>query len=497
MPLMNAFDPAALECLAALADAGSFERAAIQPAPAPAPHTAPSLNSYESVHAAMLARMNVEAMRPRDVDIPRAFALDRMRALVKALGDPQASYRVVHVAGSKGKGSVCEMTASALLACGCAVGLYTSPHLLDARERIRINQRPISPEEFTVLGRRVLQAAAKLPKKLGEATYFEVLTALALLYFAEQAVDIAVVEVGMGGLVDATNVVSADVSVVTSVHLEHTEMLGDTLDKIAGHKGGIFKNSSPSLTAVQDPEVLEVLRACADAAGSTLAVLTQAGLDFTYRFEASPELGPHFKVSLSTPTSVFEHVPVPLKGEPQVWNCGLVLAIIDRLRQCGFDLPDARVSDGLARTPANGRLEVIHKDPRIVIDGAHTKESVQALVRAVGSQMKYDSLVVVFGCHADKDVFGMLGAMSMGADKIIFTKATGSQRAADPRDLQRRFNEISGKMAQAAPTVKDAINLAARAVGRGDLILVTGSFTIAGEAKGLLMEKQRAAAATA
>ncbi len=455
---------------------------------------APPLDSFEHVHAAMLARTNVETMLPRDVDTGKVFTLDRMHAIMKALGDPQNSYRVVHVAGSKGKGSVCEMTASALHGCGCAVGLYTSPHLVEVRERVRINNRMISPEEFTVLGRRVIQTASQLPRKFGQATYFELLTAMAMLYFAEQAVDIAVIEVGMGGTLDATNVVSPDVAVVTSIHLEHLDILGDSLDKIATHKAGIFKNGAHALTAVEDPQTIETLQAVAGAVGSRLEVLGSEGLDFSYRFESTAELGPHFKISLVTPNSVFEHVPVPLKGEPQARNCGLVLAIIDRLRQKGMDLPDGRVAAGLSRTSNHGRLEVIHRDPRIVIDNAHTKESIQALVKAVGSQLKYDSLVVVFGCNSDKDIIGMLGAMSMGADKIIFTKSTANPRSVEPRDLQRKFGEVSGKMSQAAPSVKEAINLAARAVGRGDLILVTGSNAMAGEAKRLLLDKHKAAA---
>ncbi len=462
------------------------------PVARPAPVIAPAtIDSFEKAHALLEARVNVEKLRPADVDAPKVFTLDRMRALVRALGDPQTSFKIVHITGSKGKGSTCEMMAAALSGCGYAVGLYTSPHLIDVRERIRIGPRKISPEEFTVLTRRVLEAAASLPRKHGDATYFECLTALALLYFAEQAVDIAVIEVGLGGLLDATNVVVPDVSAVTSVQLEHTELLGDSLAKIAGHKAGIFKESVPALTAVQDESVIELLRASAEAAGTRLSVIGQGDITYSEAFASSPDLGPHYKVSVATPTSTFEHVPVPLKGEPQARNCGLVLAMIDALRQRGMLLPDTQVCDGLARTPNFGRLEIVYREPRIVIDGAHTKESIQAVVKAVGQQMRYDSLVVIFGCNTDKDVHGMLGAMSMGADKIIFTRASAGDRAAEPRDLQKRFADISGKVAQTAPTVKDAINIAARAVARGDMILVTGSFALAGEAKRLLDEKTR------
>ncbi|MFO0830721.1 MAG: folylpolyglutamate synthase/dihydrofolate synthase family protein [Phycisphaerales bacterium] len=462
------------------------------PAIQPAPLAPDAIDSFDKAHASLLARTNVEAMRREAIDIPRVFTLERMRALARALGDPHTSFRTVHVAGSKGKGSVCEMTAAALRGCGFAVGLYTSPHLVDVRERIRIGPRMISPEEFTVLTRRVLEAAATLPRKLGEPTYFECLTALALLHFSEQAVDIAVIEVGLGGLLDATNIVTPDVTAVTSIHLEHTDILGETLEKIASHKAGIFKDGVPALTAVQDDAALQVLRAAAETAGARLRVLGQDDLVYAESFSSRHDLGPHFKVSLATPSCNFEHVPVPLKGEPQARNCALVLAIVDSLRQKGMNLPDAQVCEGLARTPNLGRLELIYREPRIVIDGAHTKESVQALVKAVGQQMRYDSLVVIFGCNADKDLHGMLGAMSMGADKIIFTRNADNDRAVEPRDLQRRFADICGKQAQTAPSVRDAINMAAKAVGQGDMILVTGSFSIAGEAKRLLDEKTRA-----
>jgi dihydrofolate synthase/folylpolyglutamate synthase len=179
---------------------------------------------------------------------------------------------------------------------------------------------------------------------------------------------------------------------------------------------------------------------------------------------------------------------VPLKGEHQAFNCGLVLAILDRLRERGIDTPEGKVAAGLSKTPSNGRLELIHAMPRVYVDGAHNPESMQALIKAIGSHVRYDSMVVVFGCAADKDVPALLNAVAMGADKIFFTKAEGSARAADPKDLYRKFAETGGKMAQVAPNLREALKSASRAVGRGDIILVTGSFAMAGEAKRLLLE---------
>ncbi|MEL7474520.1 MAG: Mur ligase family protein, partial [Planctomycetota bacterium] len=284
-------------------------------------------------HAAALrwlnARTNVERTRPHQID-PAAFKLERMQALLAELGDPHADTKFVHIAGSKGKGSVAEMVVSCLTACSYGVGLLTSPHLVDIRERIRIGNAEISEGDFTRLLAKAATANARMiakpaHKKLGEATYFELLAAVAFLYFAEQAVDLAVIEVGLGGRLDATNVITPEVTAVTAIQLEHTELLGDTLPEIAREKAGIFKPDVKALTFKQPGEVLDALKAAAQDAGAVFKVVGK-DIDFSYRFEASPELGPHARVVLSTRTSNFEHLPAPLKGEHQALNCGLALA---------------------------------------------------------------------------------------------------------------------------------------------------------------------------
>ena len=446
--------------------------------------------TFDEAMEFLRTRVNVEQTRPSQVDAVQVFNLDRMTALMAALGDPQKAIRTVHVAGSKGKGSVCEMAAAGLQACGLTVGLYTSPHLVNLTERIRINKKEIAGGEFAELLERAAAAAEDLPKRLGEVTYFEFLTAVAFQYFAEQAVDIAVVEVGMGGRVDATNVIMPEVTAITAIQLEHTAILGDTLEKIAAEKAGIIKAGVPCVTVPQHEKVMEVLRAKAAEVQTRLEVLGQE-IDFTYRLEASHNIGPHARVCLSSPRSNFEHVPVPLKGEHQALNCGLALAILDRLRERGIETPEGKVATGLSRTVVNGRLELVHTHPRVYIDGAHNPESMQALMKAVGSHIRYDSMVVVFGCAADKDVPALLSAVATGADKIFFTKAEGSGRAADPRELHRKFVELGGKMAHHVSNLTEAIRSAGNAVASRDkdIILITGSFAIAGEAKRLLREK--------
>jgi dihydrofolate synthase/folylpolyglutamate synthase len=455
------------------------------------PKRDPIFSDWAGASAYLNQRLNVEQTRPAQLDVARAFNLDRMHALMDALGNPHRSYRTVHVAGSKGKGSTCEMTAACLRACGYTVGLYTSPHLVRLGERIRIDQDQISEQALVPVLDRVAGAATTVARKHGEATWFEVITAAAFQHFADQAVDVAVIETGMGGRLDATNVVTPEVTAISAIQKEHTQILGDTLEKIALEKAGIFKPGVPAVSVPQAPGVLAVLRESAAAVTAPLHVLNDE-LEFSYRFESSVDLGPHARVCLTTPTSNFEHLPVPLKGEHQAFNCGLALAILDKLRGRGLQMHDGAVAQGLATTPSNGRLELALQQPRVFIDGAHNPDSVAALIKAIGAHVRYDSMVVVFGCAADKDISAMLGNIAMGADKIIFTKAEGSQRAMDPRELQRRFAEVSHKMAQTAPTVRDAVNIAGRAVSRGgnDIILVTGSFAVAGEAKRLIREKQ-------
>ncbi len=454
-----------------------------------------SFPNYQAALRCLHDRVDFERSRAVRLQ-PDVFKLDRMKALMAALGNPQDSVRFVHVAGTKGKGSVCAMTAAALEACGYAVGLYTSPHLVDVRERVQINGHMIPFAAFTNIMGRCAAADEAVSARHGKSTFFEMITAVALCWFADQAVDVAVLEVGLGGRLDATNVVKPDVAAVASISLDHVQLLGATLPEIAKEKAGIFKPGVPALTIQQEPGVAEAMSQIAEKVGASFEVVGK-DIDFSYRFEATPSLGPHTCVCLSTDKSNFEHVNVPLPGEHQALNCGLALAILDKLRQRGFDLPETTAIEGLANTRLPGRMELAWTEPRILLDGAHNASSLQALVRSIGAHVPYDSMVMVFGCCEDKDVDELLRRISLGADKLIFTRTRATPRAIDPRELQRRFTELSGKMTQVADSLPEALMLASRAVGRDDLICVTGSFYLVGEAKKHLAElasKKKAAA---
>lgn len=439
---------------------------------------APEITTFPNAVRYLYEQTNVERMRLVRID-RGMFKLDRMRKLLDAMGNPHEQVRMIHVAGTVGKGSTVSMISAMLRGCDYAVGEYTSPHLIDVRERITINGHMISKTDFTDLAHDVVMAAADA--KL-EPTFFELMTAMAFQYFADQAVDVAVIETGLGGRLDSTNVITPEVSIICRVDIDHTQLLGSTLPEIAREKAGILKRGVPAITGGQEPEVEAVLREVAEEIGAPLRVVDK-DIEFSSRFCASPELGPHTRVCLITDHSQFMHLPVPLPGEHQANNCALALAAIDVLKGAGFEFDEVSMNNGLAQTTSAGRMELIWNQPRILVDGAHNAAALGALMRCVGAHVPYDSMVCIFGCCEDKDVRRMLEKLALGGDKIIFTRAKGNPRAADPGELQRQFIDVSGKMTQVARSLPEAIQLASRAVGRDDLICVTGSFYLVGETK--------------
>ena len=455
----------------------------LRPFAEPKKTVSPGVNSYAKALRFLASLSDYEHLRIVRYNAQN-FDLDRMRTLLRKLNNPQDKFRSVHIAGTKGKGSTCAMIASMLQANGYKVGLYTSPHLNDIRERIQINGHMISHADFA---RIVKQIEPLVNKSRPVPTYFDVLTAVAFQYFAEHKVDIGVIETGLGGRLDSTNVLKPEVTAITSISKDHMQQLGYTLPKIAEEKAGIFKPGVPALTVQQPPEVESVLQRSAEKVGAPFDVCGKS-IEFSYRFESSRMLGPHNRICLTTPNSKFEHLAVPLLGEHQAINCGLALSVIDRLKTRGLALNDSRSMEGLAKTNIPGRMEMISQIPRIIVDGAHNAASLDAMMRAIGQHVPYDSMVVIFGCCADKDVSGMLDRITSGADKVIFTKVNNI-RTANPDELAAAYVEQYGKMAQVARSLQDALDIANRAVTKEDLICITGSFYLVGEAKKLIAAK--------
>jgi len=411
------------------------------------------------------------------------FSLDRMRLLIGYLGDPHTGIRTVHIAGTKGKGSTATMLARMLQACGHKVGLYTSPHIQDIRERIQINGQMISQAALT---RLICRAEPHIEAMSADKpTFFEIFTGLAFCHFLDEAVDVAVIETGLGGRLDSTNVIQPAVCGFTSISMDHMQQLGPSLTKIAAEKAGIMKRSTPAISVPQDPEAKRVLRRMAKESDVPL-MFTGEDIEFSYRVESSREDGCHTRICLTTPRSRFEHLPVPLLGEHQALNCGLALALLDQLKSQGMAIDDQAAIRGLSGVYLPGRMEMIRQDPRVLVDGAHNAASMHALMRAVGQHIPYDSMVMVFGCAVDKDIRGMIGEIATGADKVIFTQASNNLRAAKAKDLADAYEEMTGRVGQITQDLQEAIRVAHSAVSREDLICICGSFCLVGEAKYLL-----------
>ena len=408
------------------------------------------------------------------------FSLERMEKLLSLLGNPHKKLATAHIAGTKGKGSTATMLARMLEANDYNTGLYTSPHVVDLHERIAINGKNITDSELLGLINRIYAPVEKMVKD-DKPTFFELFTAMAFMYFADKKVDIAVIETGLGGRLDSTNVIEPAVVGITSISIDHQNLLGNTLDSIAREKAGVIKKGIPVISVPQDPAAMKELRKAATAVKAPLTV-TGKDIDFSYRFESSREHGPHTRICLTTPISKFEHLRVPMPGEHQAINCGLAIAMLDALKAGGFKIDDSKAIEGLKDIKMPGRMEIIHNDPRILIDAAHNAASIKALIAAIGQHIPYDSMVVIFGCGQDKDIRGMLEQLQYGADKAIFTRSN-SPKAVFPQELADMYTEICGKMCQTAMSLNEALKIASSAIGREDLICITGSFYLVGQAK--------------
>jgi len=447
-----------------------------------APARGKAIRTYNSALKYLSALTDYEQMLRARYNTD-TFNLSRMRLLLKQLGDPHKKIRTVHIAGTKGKGSTATMLAEMLRACKYKVGLFTSPHICDVRERIRINGDMIPRAHMT---RLIARVRPKIERMDDTPTFFEIITAIAFLHFAGEKVDIAVIEAGLGGRLDSTNVLKPSVCGLTSISLDHTQQLGGTLAKIAAEKAGIFKRDVPVVSVQQESEAKRVLKKHARATRSRL-MFTGEDIDFSYRVESSRTAGCHTRICLTTPQSSFEHLPLPVLGEHQAINCGLALALLDQLKIQGMEIDDQRAMAGLASVDLPGRMEMITQDPRILVDGAHNAASIQALLRAIGQNIPYDSMIMIFGCAGDKDINGMMKRIATGADKLIFTRVN-SPRSARPEDLAGIYTECSGREAQITYTLREAVQIAQSAASREDLICICGSFYLVGEAKLMLQD---------
>ncbi|MBW8016407.1 MAG: bifunctional folylpolyglutamate synthase/dihydrofolate synthase [Planctomycetes bacterium] len=439
-----------------------------------------AFRTYDSAMSYLFKSTDYEKQQKLRYNVT-TFNLNRMEALLKNLGNPHNKVQTVHIAGTKGKGSTATMLAKMIEANDYCVGLYTSPHVTSLHERITVDSEMITNKQMLSLINRIYATIEKLKKKDDAPTFFEIITALAFMHFADQEVDVAIIETGLGGRLDSTNVITPAVVGITSISIDHQNLLGDTIVHIAKEKAGVIKRGVPVITVPQQPDAMKVLKKHASSVKAPLSV-TGCDIDFSSRFESSREHGPHTRICLTTPNSRFEHLRVPLPGAHQALNCGLALAMLDKLKDEGYEIDDEKAMSGLQGISLKGRMEIINDDPRILIDAAHNAASIKALIQAIGQHVPYDSMVIIFGCNNDKDIRGMLTELQYGADKVIFTRSN-SPKAVFPQDLADMYTEICGNMYQTAMTLREAAKIARSAVSREDLICVTGSFYLVGQAK--------------
>lgn len=410
--------------------------------------------------------------------------LGRITALLELLGNPHGRVRFVHLAGTNGKGSTAVMLASILREAGYRVGLYTSPYLLSFTNRMAVNGDDIKQDDLIELVDRVRPLVEKVNKdpELGVMTEFEVVTTLALTYFSGANLDLVVLETGLGGRLDATNVVDPLLSIITNVSLEHTDVLGDTVEKIAVEKAGIIKQNRPLLTAAEDPRVLKIIEEkCIEQNSGFYRVYSpldgkETGQEYkpgAQLQEISPE-GQYFRYT----GSIFncERIFIPLRGTYQVTNAATALAALELLEKEGFKVSEPELRSGLEKTEWPGRLELFSKNPHLIMDGAHNPAAIENLARSLPDYFKYRKLILVVGMMADKDIAAMLKRILPLSDKVVFTRPI-LPRAADPRDLasvatrQLEFEKEHYVISEHGAALEKALELA----GPQDAVLVTGS----------------------
>ena len=403
-----------------------------------------------------------------------AFKLDRVHYMLRALGDPHKSFPSVHVAGTKGKGSTAAMVASVLGRAGYKVGLYTSPHLVSFKERIRTDGRKISEEEFSRLIAEVSPLVTFSPEGRSSHSFFDVLTAVAFLHFRREGVDWAVVEVGMGGRLDATNVLSPEICILTPISYDHMKFLGSTLSEIAYEKAGVLKPDVPAVVAPQDGEAMEVIREVASERG---VPLVDVGREYRWERTAMRDDGEEFLIE--GPWGKYE-VFVPLLGEHQGLNAAVAVAAVDLLRSRGLEVPREAVPEGLSSLRLLGRISVVGREPWVVVDVAHNAASAERLRKVLEERfLGSGRLFLVFALLRDKDLPRMAEVLGPVAYRA-FLPRLDTPRAMPPEEVK---DVLSGYVpCEVYDSVHDAISEAFKGAGRRDVVAVVGSFMLAEQA---------------
>jgi len=403
------------------------------------------------------------------------YDLRRVEILLSALGNPHRGRRTIHIAGTKGKGSTSAMIASILSCAGYCSGLFTSPHLYSWQERIAVNGRPVSQRDFARLVTAIkphVQAVNK-EERFGRLTTFEALVAMAFLYFREKAAVFQVLETGMGGRLDATNIVGPGICIITSISLDHTQVLGNTLAEIAGEKAGIIKHGCTVISAPQPPEADAVIK---ERCRLLNARLIRVGRDVTWSHISSDSQGQSFSVK-----GILKQygLIIPLLGDYQMENACLAIAAIEALQQQGVSINCTEIANGLSRVKWPARLQILNRFPLLIIDGAHNVYSINRLIESIRKYFSYRKVYVIFGSSRDKDIEGMAKELCGFADNVILTSSI-HPRAASTDYLEQIF-AASGITVDKKQDASQSLAVALAETGKDDLILATGSLFLAAD----------------
>ncbi len=415
---------------------------------------------------------------------PEKFDLTRMEALMERLGHPERAYPVIHVAGTKGKGSVSAMCASALQAAGYTTGFYTSPHLHEYTERIQLNGAPIGKQAMVDL----LEEMKPHIDAIERLTTFEITTALAYLYFARCKAGAAVIEVGLGGRLDATNVVTPMVSVITSLSMDHMNVLGDTLAKIAFEKAGIIKPSRPVVLAPQKDEARLVVERVAQERGSQLL---QVGKSVHFAASAHSLDNQSLLIWKEEEQALVDEyietggrgnweplrLSIPLLGYHQVENAATAYAALLVARREGLEIPEAAISKGMAEVRWPGRFEILRRTPPVIVDSAHNRDSALRLRLAIDDYLPGMPVILLFGASEDKDIHGMFAELMPRVRRVIATQSI-HPRAAEPQKLVEIAHQF-GVSAQVVLPLEKAVERALELAGSETAIVAAGSLFIA------------------
>ena len=413
----------------------------------------------------------MDRLDPSHIDL----GLERMLQLMERLGNPHLDIKTVHIAGTNGKGSTAAFISSILTRAGYKTGLYTSPHLERFSERIKIDGAEISADAIDAISDEVKAAARSLPA--GEATYFEFTTALALVYFARQGVDMAIIETGLGGRLDATNIISPLVSVITPIALDHMDYLGDTIEEVAAEKGGIIKKRTTLIIGSQGNAALKILQ---QFAKDNKAEVFLFGRDFNIDNLSSD------RFDYCGINRQIKGIEISMHGDYQKENASLALACIERLVFDGYKVTDDSLMSGIKDTFWPGRFEILSHDPEIILDGAHNPAAAMELAKSLKTRFNGAKGIFVAGFMGDKDIEAILEEFAPLASSIILTKPTGDRAFEPSAEAPQIKNSLKGSKVTVIPDMKEAIDRGIMLAKEKSFIIITGSLYVVGEARAIL-----------